>query len=108
MGEEYYGAAAYLHRIQSRPFAELATAKGRYRFHARRDRFRPAEVWLEGLWAPAGGSALHLPAVYRRLTDDVELALEAIRRHIAAGQPDDPDWEGADTEDEIGDEEEGQ
>ena len=106
MGEEFYGAAAYLHRIQGRPFAELATERGRYRFHARRDRFRPAEVWLEVLWAPNGASSMSLPAVYRRLTDDMELALEAIQRHIEAGQPDDPDWEGADVEEEVGDEEE--
>lgn len=104
-GEEFLGGRHFLARMEKRAFAVLHTGAGSYQFFARVDKWDPADTWTEVLFRPAGVRSLQLPTIFKRRESTIghgletmDIALEIVAEHIAAGQPE--DWEGADIEDE--------
>ncbi|GIW08816.1 MAG: hypothetical protein KatS3mg060_3621 [Dehalococcoidia bacterium] len=104
-GEEFLGGRHFLARMEKRPFAVLETPGGSYQFFAHTDRWNPSETWTQVLFSPAGVRAMDLPVIFHRRESTIghgletlDVALEAIAAHLAAGQP--TEWDDADVEEE--------
>jgi hypothetical protein len=104
-GEQFLGGRHFLARMEKRPFAILETPGGAYQFFGHADRWNPRETWTLVLFQPAGVRAIDLPVIFHRREsaighglETVEVALEVVAAHLAAGQP--LDWDGADLDDE--------
>ncbi|MCS6800481.1 MAG: hypothetical protein RMM58_07410 [Chloroflexota bacterium] len=104
-GEEFLGGRHFLARMEKRPFAILDTPAGSYQFFGHTDRWDPREIWTLVLFQPKGARSLDLPVIFHRRESSIghgletlDIALEAIAAHLAAGQP--LEWESADIEEE--------